>query len=811
MSVRELELHEICRRCDPARLPFETTDALEALDVMIGQPRAAEAMRFGLGVRRKGYNLFVLGSPGTGRHSVAVESIERRAATEAVPSDWCYVQDFEQWHRPRALKLAPGEGMALRKDIERFIEELGTAVPALFESEEYRSRRMSAEKLAKAAEKKVIVELEARAREHSLAVVRTGEGYTFTALKEAQPLAPDEMDALSPDELRAYEESLDSVQDELNATLDRLEQVQKELSDRVDALDRTSLTAVVAPRIEKLAARWSERPAVIEHLRAIERDVVKHIEVFLPDVEVEHDDEDGAAGDEKAVIVSATDRTPGEAARRRYEVNVLVDRTGETGAPVIYEDLPTHGNLVGRVEHVARMGALMTDFRFIKAGALHRANGGYLVLDVGKLVGHQGAWEGLKRALQAGEVRIETLERMLTLATTRTLEPEAIALDVKVVLVGERDDFYQLDDLDPEFRALFKVAVDFHDDMPRTPESEMDCARWVATYAKKYSLRPFDRYAVARVIEWSSRLAEDSTRLSTRFGDIAELLVEADHHAAGEGRAVVTGEDVVRADRSRTRRVDRVRDLVLEQIRRGVITVDVAGRCAGQVNALAVIDFGDFAFAHPSRVTARVGVGTGQVIDIERETDLGGPIHTKGVMILTGLLVAKYAPDLPLSLWASLVFEQSYIGIDGDSASSAELYALLSALADVPLMQSRAVTGAIDQRGRVQAVGGVNEKIEGFFDVCMARGLTGDQGVVIPVANREHLMLRDDVLAAVEAGRFHLWTVETVDEGMELLTGLPAGERGDDGRFPPGSVNARVEERLLRFAARRRDFLHGAR
>jgi lon-related putative ATP-dependent protease len=491
---------------------------------------------------------------------------------------------------------------------------------------------------------------------------------------------------------------------------------------------------------------------------------------------------------------------------RRYQVNVIVDHSGATGAPVIYEDHPTAQNLVGRIEHMAQMGALITDFNLIKAGALHRANGGYLILEARKVLLQPFAWEELKRALSSEEIRVEVLGQTLSLISTVSLEPEPIPLDVKVVLLGERLLYYTLSQLDPDFAELFKVAADFEDQMDRTSENHLLYARMIATMVRQEGLRPFDRQAVARVIEQSARIAGDAERLSTHVQSIADLLREADYWAGEAQRGVVSAADVQRAIDAQIYRSDRVRERLQEEIQRGTILIDSQGAKVGQVNGLSVITLGQFAFGRPSRITARVRLGRGEVVDIEREVALGGPIHSKGVLILSSYLGARYAMDRPLSLSASLVFEQSYSGVEGDSASSAELYALLSALADLPIKQGLAVTGSVNQYGQVQAIGGVNEKIEGFFDVCRAQGLTGEQGVLIPASNVKHLMLRPDVVAAVAAGQFRVYAVETIDQGIEVLTGVPAGERDAQGEFPAGSVNQRVEARLIALSEKRLAF-----
>jgi lon-related putative ATP-dependent protease len=533
---------------------------------------------------------------------------------------------------------------------------------------------------------------------------------------------------------------------------------------------------------------------VLAHLDAVQRDVVENVHDFLGS---------GDGEDAAAQIRRLLSETP---ATHRYGVNVVVDNGGAKGAPVIYEDLPTHASLVGRIDHHSHFGTLVTDFSLIRSGALHRANGGYLVLDVRKVLQQPFAWEDLKRALRTREIRIEPPERLIGLSGTSSLEPERIPLDMKVVLLGERLLYHLLAEYDPDFLELFKVAADFEEEIDRGPGSELEYARLAATLGRSQGLRPFGREAVARVVEEGARLAGDGEKLSTHVQGIADLLREASQLAGEAGREVVERTDVQAAVEGRIRRADRVRQRLLEETRRGTILIATAGTAVGQVNGLSVVQLGQFAFGRPSRITARVRMGKGEVVDIEREVELGGPIHSKGVLILAGFLGARYAADRPFTLSASLVFEQSYSGVEGDSASSAELYALLSALSGLPIRQSLAVTGSVNQLGEIQAIGGVNEKIEGFFDLCQARGLTGDQGVLVPASNVKHLMLRSDVVEAAGAGRFHVYPVETVDQGVELLTGMAAGERGPDGQFPDGTVNARVVARLAEMAERARAF-----
>jgi lon-related putative ATP-dependent protease len=546
--------------------------------------------------------------------------------------------------------------------------------------------------------------------------------------------------------------------------------------------------------IDELRKKYLDLPGVIAFLRDVQEDITENVDEFL--APPEHP---------LAALIGAASppASKGTALLRRYQVNVLVDHSDKRGAPVVLEVHPTYQNLVGQVEYISHLGALSTDFTLIRPGALHRANGGYLLLDAHKLLMQPYAWEALKRSLQTSQIRIESLGQMLSLVSTVSLEPQPVALNVKVILVGERLLYYLLCAYDSEFSELFKVAADFEEQIDRNAETDLLYARWVGTVARKEDLLPFDQGAVGRLIEQCSRMAGDAHKVVTRRRALADLLREADYLAREGAQSVVRAEHVQRAIDAQIHRADRIRKRLQEETLQGTILIDTQGERIGQVNGIAVMELGESSFGHPSRITARVRLGKGEVIDIEREVELSGPIHSKGVLILSGFLAARYAVDQPLSLSASLVFEQSYGAVEGDSASSAELYALLSALSDLPLRQSLAVTGSVNQHGQTQAIGGVNEKIEGFFDLCKARGLTGTQGVVIPASNVRHLMLRHDVVEAVRNRQFQIFAVDTIDQGMEILTGVPAGERGADGKFPEGSVNARVEARLIGFAQKR--------
>lgn len=725
----------LARRCDPDSLNFRTTAELTPLIEPLGQERALAAVRFAVGMRSAGFNLFALGPEGTGKRSLLKSYLGDVASGRRTPDDWVYVHNFAEPHKPRALRLPPGRAFGLKTDMEHLIDDLRASIRAAFEAEEYRARRQ-------------VLEEESKDRRDQ-------------------------------------------------ARLADLPQIAREDRRKLRRLDSETAMAAVAHSIDETRGNWSDMPDVLAYLDAVRGDVVANLGDFLE------------RGQDESPTEASVDkrRQRSEARFRRYQVNVLVSRRDQQGAPVVVVDHPTQPNLVGRVEHEADMGALITDFRLIKAGDLHRANGGFLILEARKVLENPFAWEDLKRALSAGQIRIESPGQSSGLVPTVSLEAEPIPLDIKVALTGEPMLYYLLAEEDPDFNSLFKVAADFDWRMARSAEHERGLARAVAGLTRAENLRPLDAPAVARLVEHASRLAGDNEKLITHMASLADLVREADHWAAEDGAVVIGALHVDRAIDQHMFRQDRVRGNVLEEITRDTILIDTSGEAIGQVNALVVMELGRFVFARPSRLTCRVHLGRGEVIDIEREVDLGGPLHSKGVMILGAFLSARFAQDTPLSLAASLVFEQSYGEVDGDSASSAELYCLLSALADAPIRQNLAVTGSVDQLGQIQAIGGVNEKIEGFFDVCQARGLTGDQGVLIPAANVKHLMLRRDVVEACAAGRFAVHPVATVDQGIEVLTGIPAGRPGPDGLYPPGTINRRVAARLSLFGHRARVFM----
>ncbi len=794
------------RRCDLALLPFDTTHDLDDPEAVgqggaVGQDRAVEAIRFALGMRHRGFNLFALGAEGTGRRNLILHYLRQAAEQRPAPDDWAYVDNFADITKPRALRLPPGRAKLLEKDMEHLIEELGQALPAAFEAEEHRAKKRLIEEDLKERQEAAFGEVQEQANTHKISLIRTPAGLALAPIRDGEVLTPDDFKQLPEEEQDRLRGQMEALQAKLEEVIKQVPRWERETRARVRDLEQEVAAYAISHLVDEMKERWTDQTAVLAYFDEVVRDIAENVTEFLGK------DEDG---EDKPAPKLRRGGNGREGRFRRYRVNVLVNNTGVTGAPVVLESHPTQPNVIGRVEYIAQFGALITDFNLIKPGALHRANGGYLVMDAHKLLMNPFAWEDLKRALRGREVKVESPGQSLGLMSTLSLEPEAIPLDVKVVLIGDPMLYYLLSHHDPEFADLFKVSADFDWKMERNEANAMLLARSVASLARKEELRPLDRAAVARVIEQASRDVGDSRKLSTHMTSLADLVREADYWAGCDAAAVVEVAHVERAVEASIYRLDRVRDSVQDELTDGTVHVETSGAVVGQINGLAVLDLGRFAFGRPIRITARVHLGKGEVIDIEREVQLGGPIHGKGVMILSSFLAARFGIDRPLSLTATLVFEQSYGGVEGDSASSTELYALLSSLADLPIRQCFAVTGSVDQFGRIQAIGGVNEKIEGFFDLCRARGLDGSHGVLIPATNVTHLMLRKDVVEACAQGLFAVYPIATIDQGIELLTGMPAGEADACGRYPTGTVNRRVAARLAMFS-RKIDEMAGPR
>lgn len=793
-KVEPLKPEDLYHHTDPESLGFNTTADLDEFKEIIGQPRAVEAMRFGIGMRKEGYNIFAFGAPGTGKRTLVTKFFTQQAQTEPVPNDWIYVHNFEQNHKPNAIPLPAGKGLTFQRDMDKFIEELQTSLTSAFESDEYRTRRKVIEEEIQERQEKVFEEMQQLAKEKNLALLRTPGGLVFAPVRDGEVMPPEEYQNLPAETRQELEKSVAELQEKLQQVLLMVPTWQRDIHQKIQELNREMTTFAVSGLIGELREKYASIEEISGFLDSIQKDIIEKADTLLS---AEGFNKDGT---EESLVAILKRARPESSPLRRYRVNLLVDNHTTRGAPVVFDENPTYQNLVGRVEYQAQMGALITDFTLIKPGSLHQANGGYLILEARKVLQQPYAWEALKNALRSRQIRIESLSQMLGALSTVSVEPEPIPLDLKVGMVGDRMLYYLLAEADPEFNELFKVPVDFEELMPRHEDNEESYAQIIATIARKQELKPLDKAAVARVIEHSARLSNDAEKLSAQLTLISDLLCEADFWANENGHPLIQIEDVQQAIDAKTYRSDRIRERLQENILRDTVMISTGGEADGQVNGLSVLQLGEFSFGIPSRITARVHRGKGDVVNIEREVEMSGPIHSKGVLILAGFLGARYAAEHPLSLSASLVFEQSYSGVEGDSASSAELYALLSALAEAPINQSFAVTGSVNQHGQVQAIGGVNEKIEGFFDICEARGLSGKQGVLIPQANIKNLMIRSDVVEAVAKGMFNIYPITTIDEGIEILTGIPAGNTDETGKYPPDSINGRVQSRLNRLA-----------
>jgi len=781
MTARALAPDELIRRCDARSL--ELGMAADGSPIVAGQPRAAEAIAFGLDMAQPGYHLFVMGTPGTGRRVLVRQAIAARPPVDpAQRRDWVYVNNFAQPYKPIAIGLPMGRGLALRTDMQALVRDLRTMIPAMFESEEYATEveRINTEfkERADAAFAEVMREAQAR----GLALVRTPAGLTVVPQKDGAVMAPQDFEALPVAEREALQKAIGEVQEQLVRALRSSMRLRKEHADRVRELNRSMTRVAVDHASEELRARYADLPKVAAYLEAVSADVIEHAEDFRA-----HEEE--GQGSEPAAERLA-----------RYEVNLVLDAGAGGNPPIVEADLPSQQNLVGRIDHVARFGMLMTDFRMIKGGLLHRANGGYLLIDAAKLLVQPFAWATLKRALQRQAVVIESMADLVGAISTVQLEPEPIPLHCKVVLVGERQLCALLQAYDEDFERLFGAIVDLDNDMPRSAANESAVARSLAALARERALLPPAAEALARTIDHGARLADDSTRISAERRRLIDLLQEADRLARRRGALRIEATDVAAAVAARRARAARVDERLREATLRDIVMIATEGARSGQINGLSVYESGGERFGMPTRITATTRLGNGQVVDVQRETALGGPVHAKGVLILSSFLASRYSRLRPHAIAASLVFEQTYGLVEGDSASLAELCALLSSIADLPIRQCFAVTGSVNQFGDVQAIGGVNEKIEGYFDVCAARGLDGSHGVIVPQANVAHLMLREDVVAAVGAGRFRVYAVRTVDEAIELLTGAPAGVPE---RPAADTVNGRIARRLREFAQRR--------
>jgi len=790
----EVPAERLRRICDPSSLGFRTTEGLKPVEGIIGQARAIRALQFGLAIQEHGFNIYVAGLPGTGRTTAVKAFLEELARQKEVPTDWCYVHHFKDPYFPKAMKLPPGKGKVLQEDMRKLVEEARREIPRVFEKEDYTMRR---ERIGDGLRKKreaLFTRLGERAQEKGFLIQSSQVGLLIIPVVDGNPMSDQDFMALPPERKEEILKRHSVVEEELKAVTKELKAAEKEANEELQNLDREVALFAVGYLLNDLKERYEDLPQVLNYLKEVQEDILENIGQFRG----------GGEGSSEMLLPMARLR---ELAFRKYQVNVVVDNSGMTGAPVVMEFNPTNNNLFGRIEKESEFGALVTDFTMIRAGSLHRANGGYLVVQVEELLRNIFSWDGLKRSIRNREIAIEEAGERLGFIATKSLSPEPIPLETKVILIGSPALYHLLFAYDEDFNELFKVKADFDTRMDWTEENIKTYAASLWSLCCRERLRHMDAGAVAKVIEHSSRLAEDQEKLSTRFIEISDIMREANHYASSAGSSLVTRGEVEKAIEERIYRSNLIQERIDDLIAKGVLCIDTEGEVVGQVNGLAVISLGDFAFGRPNRITVSVGLGREGIIDIERESKLGGRIHTKGVMILGGFLADRYAQDKPLALSARLVFEQSYEEVEGDSASSTELYALLSALSGLPIRQGIAVTGSVNQKGQVQAIGGVNQKVEGFFQICQAKGLTGAQGVIIPESNLSNLMLKEEVVQAAREGKFHVWPVKTIDEGIEILTGQQAGKKRADLTFEPDTVNDRVNRRLQELARQLRDFM----
>lgn len=787
--TEKLKPEELYRCCEPDFFAFTTTDEIHTFPETIGQERALKAMDFGLSLESKGYNIYALGDVGTGKMRTIKTLLSEKAAKEAIPPDWCYVYNFNDPDAPLAVSLPPGRAIDLHNDMNELVKTLRAELPKAFESKEYEKQRSKKIEEFQQKQKELFSGLEEEAQAKGFAIRKTVSGLFIVPVKKTgEPLTEEEFAALEERTRARVEEIGKSLQEKLEDVMRSVRAAEKVVKESLAALEKDIALGSVWHLINDLQETYREHKRVVEYLKAVMEDILGHLDDFKP-------------SEEQAPPLPFMRMPKPEVSFARYSVNVIVNNKDGKGAPVIVESNPTYLNLFGRTEYKVQYGMATTDFSLIKAGSLHRANGGYIVIHALDLLKNIFSYDALKRSVKNREIKIEDVWEQYRLVSTTALKPEPIPLDVKVILHGNPYIYYLLFNLDEEYQEIFKVKADFDSRMERTPENMRKYASFIANIQKEERLLPFDKSGVGKVVEYGSRLADHQFKLSTKFSSLADLIREAHYWAQREGSAVVQASHVVRALDEKVFRVNRIEDRLREATLEDTLIVATSGEKVGQVNGLAVLSTGDYSFGKPSRITARTFIGKAGVVNIERETKMSGKIHEKAIMIITSYLGSKYATRKPISLSASLTFEQLYEMIEGDSATCAELYALLSSIGGIPLKQHFAVTGSMDQNGDVQPIGGVNEKIEGFYDLCKARGLTGDQGVVIPRRNVKHLMLKQEVIDAVKAGAFSIYPIDTMEEGLEILTGLPAGAANAEGVYPEGTVNFRVMGRLEEIAA----------
>ncbi len=782
--LKKISENELYRRCDPSEFSFTTTEEIPLLKETIGQERALRALDFGLAIDSYGFNIYILGESGTGKMTSIKAILAEKAKEEPVPDDWCYVYNFKNPDVPNALRLLQGAGSAFQKDMDELINALRQEIPKVFESKEYERQKSTILEEFQQKHKTLISEMEQETKEKDFSIRKTVSGFVLIPVKKTgESLSEEEYENLDPEVRKKVEKIGRLLQEKLDDVIRLAREEEKKAKGKINQLERQAALSSVGHHIDELKIKYNQSPEVLSYLEDVKEDILEHLEDFKPQ-------------EEQAPSLPFIKPPKSEPSFVRYTVNLFVNNSNTKGAPVVVESNPTYYNLFGRIEHKLQYGVAMTDFTMIKAGSLHKANGGYLVINALDLLKNIFAYDALKRTIKDREIKIEDVWEQYRLVSTVTLKPEAIPFNVKVVLVGNPWLYYLLYNLDEEYREFFKVKADFDNRMPRTKETLFKYAAFVRTKCDEKGLLPFDRSSIGKIVEYGSRLAEHQEKLSAKFSEVGDLLRESDYWARKDNSNVVSSKHVEKALQEKIYRSNKIEEKLQEAVKEGVILVDTEGAVVGQINGLAVIDLGDYSFGRPSRITAKTYAGKAGIVNIERETKLSGKIHEKAIMILAAYLGGKYAVKHSLSLSASLTFEQLYGEIEGDSATCAEVYVLLSSISNVPLKQSIAVTGSMNQRGEVQPIGGVNEKIEGFFEVCKLNNLNGEHGVIIPRRNIKNLMLKSEVVEAVRDGKFNIHTIDNIEDSIEILTGMPAGELQPDGTYPEGTLNFFVAKRL---------------
>lgn len=789
-TIKELPYYMLRNECNPESFTFQSTSELEPLEEIIGQDRAVKAIEFGLRINIRGYNIFVSGMTGTGKTSYAQSHIKKVAACEKVPDDWCYVYNFDKVNQPNALNLPAGVGKVFQKDMDDFIKILKQEISKAFESEDYELEKSGIVKEFQNKRSELIERLNEDAGKQGFKVKTTNAGIYFLPIVEGKTLSEQEYGELDDEIKQAINEKSNNLQIETIEIIRKIKNIEKDAEEKVSEWENKIALFAVGMHINDLKEKYKVYEKIVIYLDKVQEDILTNLEDFRDDEVPE---------DQQQLIIPWVKKNT-ESPADKYKVNLLVDNSELKGAPVIVDFNPTYYNLLGKLEYENEFGAVTTDLTLIKGGLFHHANGGYLILQAKDIISNAQSWEALKRVLKTKEIVIENINEQRGIAVVSTLKPEPIPIKLKVILVGSAYLYQALYEYDEDFKKLFKIKADFDEEMDRSDENIIKLAQFISSFCHREDTLHFDNTGVAKVVEYSSRLVDDQNKLSTRFNDIVEILCEACAWAEIDNVTQVNAEHVKKALAEKNYRSNKYDEKLLELLEDGTIMIDSDGEVVGQINGLSILDMGDYAFGKPSRITANTYMGESGIVNIEREVEMSGTSHTKGVLILSGYIGQKYAQEIPLSLSGSLCFEQLYSGVDGDSASSAELYAMLSSLADVPIKQCLAVTGSVNQKGEIQPIGGATNKVEGFFELCKKRGLTGKQGVILPHQNVKNLVLNDEVVDAVKEGKFHIYPVKNINEGIEILTGMKAGEKKKDGTYPENSINYKVYEKLNRFA-----------